>query len=256
MADAEDMFADADDEVLPTIIPTHAPTPAPKTEPEPETADSAVDNEDFPVLTPTPAVEPAWPRPAPTSTPVSKVVPGPALRSRAKVEAAAVALQEKHAREARLAEEAAQAAARGDTGDLDAFISDKPKSDVLVVDSVAFLRNAPLERLARRVVTLQGVLDELRDEKIRARMQLLPYEIEIREPTPAAIRAVLDFAKLTGDVASLSAVDLRVCALTYMLEVEANGKDHIRTKPAPKVSLTGSVWRRARYLRLTLTAIA
>ena len=48
---------------------------------------------------------------------------------------------------------------------------------------------------------------------------------------------VVSFAKKTGDYRSLSVTDLRVMALTYMLEVERNGTANIRAAPRmPKPS--------------------
>ena len=47
---------------------------------------------------------------------------------------------------------------------------------------------------------------------------------------------VTEFAKLTGDFKSLSVVDLRVLALTYQLEKEHCGTDHINTVPSKQVS--------------------
>lgn len=47
--------------------------------------------------------------------------------------------------------------------------------------------------------------------------------------------AVVNFSKKTGDFASLSAVDLRVLALVYLLEKENVGTDHIRTEPTRQV---------------------
>lgn len=44
-------------------------------------------------------------------------------------------------------------------------------------------------------------------------------------------RTVTSFAKLTGDIAVLSEADIRVLALTYALEVEANGLRRIREAP-------------------------
>lgn len=46
---------------------------------------------------------------------------------------------------------------------------------------------------------------------------------------------VSEFAKLTGDFRCLSAVDLRVLALTYQLEKEHCGIDHIKTRPTKQV---------------------
>jgi PIN domain of ribonuclease len=42
---------------------------------------------------------------------------------------------------------------------------------------------------------------------------------------------VVDFSRKTGDFSTLSSVDLKVLALTYMLEVEANGTARLRTEP-------------------------
>ena len=44
-----------------------------------------------------------------------------------------------------------------------------------------------------------------------------------------------EFAKQTGDFRSLSVVDLKVLALTYQLEKEHCGIDHIKTKPTKQV---------------------
>ena len=49
--------------------------------------------------------------------------------------------------------------------------------------------------------------------------------------TPHTPYAVSAFARRTGDLASLSRVDLRVLALTWMLEKECNGAHHLRTTP-------------------------
>lgn len=45
------------------------------------------------------------------------------------------------------------------------------------------------------------------------------------------ILAVSDFSKLTGDYPSLSAVDIKVLALTYLLEKEHVGTDHLCKTP-------------------------
>lgn len=42
---------------------------------------------------------------------------------------------------------------------------------------------------------------------------------------------VVNFSKKTGDYTSLSAIDLRVMALTYMLEVQVNGTKRLRKEP-------------------------
>ena len=45
---------------------------------------------------------------------------------------------------------------------------------------------------------------------------------------------VTEFSKKTGDYATLSATDIKVLALTYQLEVDANGPEHIKTEPQIK----------------------
>lgn len=42
---------------------------------------------------------------------------------------------------------------------------------------------------------------------------------------------VSKFSKKTGDFSSLSAVDIRVMALTYQLYIEHGGKDSLSTEP-------------------------
>ena len=50
--------------------------------------------------------------------------------------------------------------------------------------------------------------------------------------------SVTEFSKKTGDYRSLSATDLRVVALAYMLEKEFVGTDHIKAAPERKVVVT------------------
>merc|ERR1719233_1313303 len=48
----------------------------------------------------------------------------------------------------------------------------------------------------------------------------MPLDISYRQPSAEAVKKVSDFARKTGDYASLSAVDIRVLAVTYDLEVD------------------------------------
>ena len=45
------------------------------------------------------------------------------------------------------------------------------------------------------------------------RAQVLPYELEYRQPSAQGLKFVTEFARKTGDYASLSATDLRVSLL-------------------------------------------
>lgn len=59
-----------------------------------------------------------------------------------------------------------------------------------------------------------------------------PFELVYKEPSPESLRAIVAFAKKTGDFASLSAVDIRVLALTWTVEKEIKGTvEHLRAEP-------------------------
>lgn len=57
---------------------------------------------------------------------------------------------------------------------------------VLVADSGAFIK-APLEKWSSSVVTVKEVVAEVRDENTRRRLQVLPYELHLQEPTQEAL---------------------------------------------------------------------
>ena len=104
----------------------------------------------------------------------------------------------------------------------------------LVADTGPIIKGHRLDQLgATTVVTLPEVVDEVRDE--RARQLLATMDVQFREPSDESIAAVRAFAKLTGDLPVLSAVDLRVLALTWMLEKECRGVAHLRT-PTPRAA--------------------
>ena len=106
--------------------------------------------------------------------------------------------------------------------------------DVLVVDSGAIIRGhgTNFHRIAKRLVTVSEVLNEIRDSKAREFLESLPFELEVLSPSEASLRAVGEFAKRSGDFAALSLTDLRIIALSYTMEVEINGGAHIRTEPS------------------------
>jgi len=105
------------------------------------------------------------------------------------------------------------------------------KAEYLVVDSGGFLKNAPLRELGTNLVTLNEVVGELRDKETRQRLEVMPFDLTYRQPSAEAVKKISDFARKTGDYASLSAVDIRVLAVTYDLEVEKVGTAHLRTEP-------------------------
>lgn len=106
----------------------------------------------------------------------------------------------------------------------------------VVVDSGGFIKNAPLKDIAAKIYSIQDVVNEIKDKATRQRLQVLPYELNLREPSTEAIKLVTDFSKKTGDYRSLSAIDIKLMALVYQLEKELKGTDHIKTEPQTKSS--------------------
>lgn len=61
----------------------------------------------------------------------------------------------------------------------------------LVVDSGALIKGGgggEFERSADKVYTVQEVVAEIKDAVTRQRLQVLPYELEVREPSQDAIK--------------------------------------------------------------------
>ncbi|XP_011617989.1 RNA-binding protein NOB1 isoform X1 [Takifugu rubripes] len=107
----------------------------------------------------------------------------------------------------------------------------------VVADAAAFLRKAPLQDIGKNIYTLKDVVDEIRDKPTRRSLSFLPYQLNFKEPHPEHIRKVTEFSKKTGDYPSLSATDIKVLALTYQLELENVGSQHLKTEPAVKVDI-------------------
>lgn len=53
------------------------------------------------------------------------------------------------------------------------------------------------------------------------------------EPSPESLNKVIKFARATGDLQTLSDVDLKLIALTYTLEAQIHGTEHLRECPPP-----------------------
>lgn len=111
------------------------------------------------------------------------------------------------------------------------------KLPCVVADAAAFLRNVDLANLGDRVFTIREVVAEIRDSATKQRLAVLPYELNFRTPSVESLHAVTEFSKKTGDYKSLSAVDLRVLALTYQLEKEFCDAQHIKTEPTRKAAV-------------------
>ncbi|XP_027203592.2 RNA-binding protein NOB1 [Dermatophagoides pteronyssinus] len=110
----------------------------------------------------------------------------------------------------------------------------------LVADSGAFIFNCPLQDYGETIYTLNDVVNEIKDEKTRESLQILPYELKYREPTDEDIKFVAYFAKKTGDFNQLSKTDIRLIALTVRLEKEINKGINLKENPDIKILPTKS----------------
>ncbi|XP_015923343.1 RNA-binding protein NOB1 [Parasteatoda tepidariorum] len=106
----------------------------------------------------------------------------------------------------------------------------------LVVDSGGFIRNCPVHEYADQIYTVDGVVKEIKDKATRERLQFLPYKLLMKEPSTESIKYVSEFSKKTGDYSNLSAIDLKIIALTYQLEKEYVGVDHLNKEPTCQVT--------------------
>ncbi|RVE74928.1 hypothetical protein OJAV_G00027140 [Oryzias javanicus] len=107
----------------------------------------------------------------------------------------------------------------------------------VVADAGAFLKRAALQDIGANIYTLRDVVDEIRDKATRRSLAVLPYQLHFREPLPEHVRHVTEFSKKTGDYPSLSATDVRVLALTYQLQLEHGGAEHLREEPTLQVNV-------------------
>ncbi|KAI4315400.1 hypothetical protein L6164_028215 [Bauhinia variegata] len=105
---------------------------------------------------------------------------------------------------------------------------------VAIVDANAIIQGGEkLHNLADKFVSVPEVMEEVRDPVSRHRLSFLPLTIETMEPSPEAINKVIKFARATGDLQTLSDVDLKLIALTYTLEAQIHGTKHLRDCPPP-----------------------
>lgn len=105
---------------------------------------------------------------------------------------------------------------------------------VAVVDANAIIRGEErLSHAADRFFSVADVIDEIRDPSSRHFLNFLPFTVDTLEPSPEALKKVVNFARATGDLQTLSDVDLKLIALTYTLEVQIHGTHHLRDSPPP-----------------------
>lgn len=112
------------------------------------------------------------------------------------------------------------------------------KIEYLVVDTGAFLKDAAIQELAENVITCQEVINEVTNSRQLRRLVVLPYELQVKDVFPENVQFVTEFSKKTGDYASLSATDIKVIALTYQLEKEKVGTEHLKSAPEAQKTIT------------------
>ena len=82
-------------------------------------------------------------------------------------------------------------------------------------------------------------MDEVRDVEARRRLEttMLTTRLELRAPSKEALAKVIAFANATGDFAALSAADIKLIAVTRMIEVELNGEQNLRAAPVAQAQV-------------------
>ncbi|KIW07291.1 uncharacterized protein PV09_02143 [Verruconis gallopava] len=110
----------------------------------------------------------------------------------------------------------------------------------IVLDAGPIIKGDPsvssLLAQSEQIVTLPSVIQEIKDEATRTRLQtaLLPFLV-LRSPKESSVKIISDFARRTGDLSVLSRVDIHLLALAYDLECERNGGDwRLRKSPGAK----------------------
>ncbi|KAJ2699249.1 20S-pre-rRNA D-site endonuclease nob1 [Coemansia spiralis] len=103
----------------------------------------------------------------------------------------------------------------------------------LVLDTNVFVKALRVDHIADGFVTVPEVVQELRSRTARDQYQALvmKHGVKAMNPDAESLQAVMSFAKRTGDFASLALADMKVLALAFMLEKEANGMRRLRLEP-------------------------
>nr|CAD7602840.1 unnamed protein product [Timema genevievae] len=83
--------------------------------------------------------------------------------------------------------------------------------------------------VGKTILTIQEVVDEITNKRQLRRLVVLPYDLQLKDVFQENIK--YKFSKKTGDYPSLSATDIKVIALTFQLEKEKVGTDHLQTEP-------------------------
>lgn len=85
--------------------------------------------------------------------------------------------------------------------------------------------------VAKHIYTVQEVVDEIKNKRQLRALVVLPYDLTIKDVFVENVQYITEFSKKTGDYPSLSATDIKVMALTYQLEKEKVGTEHLQHDP-------------------------
>ncbi|KAE8670231.1 RNA-binding protein nob1, putative isoform 2 [Hibiscus syriacus] len=84
-----------------------------------------------------------------------------------------------------------------------------------VVDANAIIEGGKkLNNIADKFVIVLEILAEIHDPVSRHHLAFIPFSIDSVEPSPDSLNKVIKFARATGDLQTLSDVDLKLIALT------------------------------------------
>lgn len=124
------------------------------------------------------------------------------------------------------------------TSDINRVLTESSKSNksiaVAIIDANAIIQGGEkLNNCADKFVSVSEVIDEVRDPVSRHNLNFVPFTVDTMEPSPESLKKVVNFARATGDLQTLSDVDIKLIALTYTLEVQLHGTKHLRDCPPP-----------------------
>jgi len=100
----------------------------------------------------------------------------------------------------------------------------------IVVDAGYFIKRIQLQNFNGKIYTTAAVLSEIRDKATREYVSTMLQQFTVKDPSETHRALAAGFARATGDIAALSAVDLELVALVSQLSVEAGAK--VREAPS------------------------
>jgi RNA-binding protein NOB1 len=100
-----------------------------------------------------------------------------------------------------------------------------------VLDTGVFIKGTNLKAIGEHLYSIPEVIAEVRDKAARNNLMFKLDEVVLKSPNEEDIQDVVNFARKTGDIRSLSATDIKVIALAVRLEKERNGGKSLRSEP-------------------------